>query len=83
MKTTLRRILSECVCLDVPTDTLRDSDNLFDAGLQSQAAVHVLIAIEDEFGITIPDHMLTRALFSSIDSLATSIDNLQRTKSKA
>jgi acyl carrier protein len=82
MKTTLRRILSECACLDVSIDELRDSDSLFDAGLQSQATVHVLIAIEDEFGITIPDEMLTRGLFSSVDSLAASIGKLRTEKSE-
>jgi acyl carrier protein len=39
--------------------------------------VHLLIAIEDEFGVEIPDRMLTRALFTSIDSMADSIAELR------
>jgi acyl carrier protein len=81
MKTALRQLLSECAHLDVPLDQLGDSDNLFDAGLQSQAAVHLLIAIEDEFGVAIPDHMLTRSLFTSVDSLAAAISELPHTRS--
>ena len=70
MKTALRRILSESARLDVPPDTLADDADLYAAGLSSLATVHLMLAIEDEFGIEIPDRMLTRRLFSSIDSLA-------------
>jgi acyl carrier protein len=80
MKTAVRRLLYECARLDVPADKLADDDNLFDAGLQSQATVHLLIAIEDEFHIEFPDHMLTRAHFTSIDSIAASIDEIQRAR---
>jgi acyl carrier protein len=77
IKTALRRIVQDCARLDVPLEELADDDSLFDAGLQSQATVHLLIAIEDEFGVEIPDRMLTRALFTSIDSMADSIAELR------
>jgi acyl carrier protein len=73
MKFILRRILSESACLDVPIDQLSDSDNLYAAGLQSLTTLRLMIAIEDEFGIQIPDQKLTRQLFSSIDSLAAAV----------
>ena len=63
MKTQLRRILSESARLDVSVDSLGDSDDLYAAGLSSLATVHVMLAIEDEFAIEIPDRMLTRRLF--------------------
>ncbi|WP_028226657.1 acyl carrier protein [Paraburkholderia ferrariae] len=78
MKTTLRRILSESARLAVPVDTLADDTNLYDAGLSSLATVHLMLAIEDEFGIEIPDRMLTRRLFTSIDSLAQAVGELQQ-----
>jgi acyl carrier protein len=83
MKTELRRILSESARLDVPVDSLGDSDDLYAAGLSSLATVHVMLAIEDEFGIEIPDRMLTRRLFSSIDALAASIAELRRSQAAA
>ncbi|VXB08002.1 Aminoacyl carrier protein [Burkholderia sp. 8Y] len=83
MKTELRRILSESARLDVPIDTLTDSDDLYAAGLSSLATVHVMLAIEDEFSVEIPDHMLTRRLFSSVDSLAAAVEELRRQQAAA
>ncbi|SAK46876.1 acyl carrier protein [Caballeronia hypogeia] len=83
MKTELRRILAESARLDVPIDTLSDSDDLYAAGLSSLATVHVMLAIEDEFDVEIPDHMLTRRLFSSVDSLASAVEELRRSQAAA
>jgi len=83
MKTELRRILAESARLDVPIDTLADNDDLYAACLSSLATVHVMLAIEDEFGIEIPDNMLPRRLFSSVDSLASAVDGLRRSKAAA
>jgi acyl carrier protein len=77
MKTALRRILTETARLDVPVSELSDSDDLYAAGLQSLTTVRLMLAIEDEFDIEIPDPMLTRQLFSSIDSLAAAIAQLR------
>jgi acyl carrier protein len=83
MKTALRRILTESARLDVPASSIADSDDLYACGLSSLATVHVMLAIEDEFNIEIPDRMLTRRLFSSIDSLAAAIVELQRAQAAA
>ena len=80
MKALLRRILSESVQLHVPLDTLDDDADLYAAGLESIATVHLMLAIEENFGIEIPDRLLTRQLFSSIDSMAAAIDELQEQK---
>jgi acyl carrier protein len=76
MKTVLRRILSESARLSVPVETLSDDADLYAAGLSSLATVHVMLALEDEFGIEIPDQLLTRRLFQSIDSLASVVAQL-------
>jgi acyl carrier protein len=47
------------------------TDDLYAAGLTSMASVHVLLAVEAALGIEFPERALDRALFSSIDSLAT------------
>lgn len=80
MKELLRRILSESVQLNVPPDTLSDDADLYAAGLESIATVHLMLAIEENFGVEIPDRLLTRQLFSSIDSMAEAISGLQEQK---
>jgi acyl carrier protein len=54
MKDALRRILSESARLDVPPQTLADDADLYAAGLSSLATVHLMLAIEDEFGTLNP-----------------------------
>lgn len=83
IKNALRRILADSARLDVPPDTLEDNTDLYAAGLSSLATVHLMIAIEETFGVEIPDQMLTRQLFSSIDSLAAAVTGLQRAKAAA
>lgn len=83
MKTALRRILSESARLDVSADSLADDADLYAAGLSSLATVHLMLAIEDEFDIEIPDRLLTRRLFSSIDSMAAAITEVQQGKAAA
>jgi acyl carrier protein len=83
MKTALRRILSESARLDVPLDNLADDADLYAAGLSSLATVHLMLAMEDEFDVEIPDRMLTRRLFSSIDSMAAAITELLQAKAAA
>lgn len=80
MKNELRRILAESARLDVSPDTLADDADLYAAGLSSLATVHLMLAIEDQFNVEIPDRLLTRRLFSSIDSMAATIVELQRAK---
>jgi acyl carrier protein len=77
MKADLRRILSETACLDVPIETLSDSDDLYAAGLSSLGSVRVMMAIEEEFDIEIPGELITPDLFRSIDSLVNTIGQVR------
>ncbi|WP_066737679.1 acyl carrier protein [Cupriavidus sp. D384] len=83
MKTTIRNILGEVARLDVPLDTLADNDDLYAAGLSSLATVHVMLALENAFDIEIPDQMLTRQLFRSVDSLAAAVETIRRQQEAA
>jgi len=80
MKELLRHILSESVRLQIPIATLDDDADLYAAGLESIATVHLMLAIEENFDIEIPDELITRQLFSSIDSMADAIAGLQEQK---
>jgi acyl carrier protein len=78
MKVTLRRILSEAACLDVPVEILSDTDNLYAAGLSSLGTFRVMLAVEDALGIEIPGELITFDLFRCIDSLAGALGPLVR-----
>jgi acyl carrier protein len=66
----IRGVLSEAAMLDVPLDALSDDADLYAAGLASITSVRITVALEDEFAIEIPDHLLNRLLCASIDNLS-------------
>lgn len=77
MKQQIRALLDEVGGLAGPASGLSDSDDLFAAGLTSFATVSVMLTIEEEFGLSFPDTLLTRATFTSIDTLAAAIASLK------
>lgn len=70
MKHQVRLILQKTACLDVPVESLADSDDLYAAGLSSLGTVRVMMAIEDHFAIELPNELITHDMFQSVDSLA-------------
>ena len=80
IRSKIRQVLSEAALLDVPLDTLSDHADLYAAGLASVTSVRVMVALEDEFEIEIPDRLLTRHLFRSIDSLASAVNECLQSK---
>jgi acyl carrier protein len=83
MKADLRRVLSETACLDVPVETLSDTDNLYAAGLSSLGTVRVMLAVEEALGIEIPGELITFELFQCIESIASALAPLVREESVA
>lgn len=73
---TIRRILKEHGRLASDVDLLMSNADLHQAGMTSHASVNVMLALEGEFDIEFPDHMLTRAVFSSIDSMSAAVREL-------
>lgn len=72
----IREILQENARLEVHVQELADGSDLFEAGLNSSNSVNVLFALEDEFGITIPENMLSRKMFSSVSSINAVVSEL-------
>jgi acyl carrier protein len=68
----IREILAEAGRLAVPVDAISADADLFAAGLDSLAIVNVLMRVEEQFDIELPDEMLQRKTFATI----TSIDNV-------
>lgn len=76
MKERIRRVLAASGRLPVPVEAIGDGDDLYAAGLSSHASVSVMLGLEDDFDIEFPDRMLTRAVFGSIDAMATGLSEL-------
>lgn len=77
MEDRLRNIITKFGRLPVAVDTLASDDDLYDAGLSSLASVNLMLAVEDEFDIEFPDHLLTRRTFQSISSLSNVVSSLK------
>lgn len=75
----IREILDKHGRLAVPAEALQEADDLYAAGMSSQASVNVMLALEDTFEIEFPDHMLKRSVFGSVASIRAAVTELQRT----
>ncbi len=74
--TNIRRILREHGRLSVDTESLAVDADLYQAGLTSHASVNVMLALEGEFEVEFPDHMLRRGVFSSIAAIRAALEEL-------
>jgi acyl carrier protein len=72
----IRSILKEHGRLTKDAQSLEDSADLYQAGMTSHASVNVMLALEGEFDVEFPDHMLKRSVFESIAAIRTAIDEL-------
>jgi len=69
MQDQIRQILIQNGRLAVPIESLTDDADLFAVGLDSLAIVNVLMSIEEQFDIELPDELLSRRTFASIGSI--------------
>lgn len=76
MKQTIRTLLAKHGNFPVAIETVADGADLYDAGLSSFASVQVMLAIEEEFDIEFPEHLLNRKSFSSIDAIAAALSEI-------
>ncbi|AXF23707.1 acyl carrier protein [Burkholderia pyrrocinia] len=83
VKNEIRTILKHVAHLEAAIDSIGDGDDLYEAGLSSLDTIQLMLAIEKQFNIEIPDEMLNRNLFRSIDALANTVATLQRTEHSA
>lgn len=77
MKNELRQIIKDTAHFEVSMDSISDDDDLYEAGLSSLNTIQLMLAIERHFNIEIPDQMLNRHLFQSVNSLADAVITLQ------
>lgn len=71
---TIRGALAEHGQLAVEVAMLGDDDDLYAAGLTSNATVNLMLALEDELGIEFPEDLLRRSTFQSIAALGAAVN---------
>ena len=72
----IRTILKEHGRLTKDAVSLPADADLYQAGMTSHASVNVMLALEGEFDVEFPDHMLKRSVFESIAAITSAIDEL-------
>jgi acyl carrier protein len=70
----IREILATHGRLNRPAAEVRPDADLFAVGLDSQAVVNVMLAIEERFDFEFPEDRLNRATFTTIRSIAQVIE---------
>lgn len=76
----IRKILAEHGRLSQDAITLPETGDLYQAGMTSHASVNVMLALEGEFDVEFPDHMLKRSVFESIAAIRGAVEELTRGK---
>lgn len=66
---TIREVLAAHGRLSSDVASVGDDENLYRLGLASHATVNVVMALEDELDIEIPDELLVKDTFTSISSI--------------
>jgi acyl carrier protein len=77
--TKIRAILAEHGRLSQDASRLSDDADLYQAGMTSHASVNVMLALEGEFDVEFPDHMLKRSVFDSVASIQAALEELTQT----
>lgn len=72
----IRQILKDHGRLSTDAGTLSADQDLYQAGMTSHASVNVMLALEGEFDVEFPDHMLKRNVFNTIGSINAALDEL-------
>jgi acyl carrier protein len=74
----IRKILQEHGRLSKDASVFAEDGDLYQAGMTSHASVNVMLALEGEFDIEFPDHMLKRSVFESMASMRDAIASLTK-----
>ena len=65
-------VIIRTLSLEVEADEIDDEDELFGGGLgiNSMATIEIIVGLEEEFGIEVPDEDLRVELFDSVQTMA-------------
>ena len=74
----IRKILKDHGRLSKDAEAYPEDGDLYQAGMTSHASVNVMLALEGEFDIEFPDHMLKRSVFESMAAMRDAIAQLTK-----
>ena len=68
----IKQVIIRTLSLEVDADEIDDEDALFGGGLglNSMATIEIIVGLEEEFGIEVPDEDLRVELFDSVQIMA-------------
>lgn len=77
LKADLRRLLVENLMLQIPAEQIADDTALFGAeglGLDSVDALQLVVSLDKQFGLKIPDAQAAKSTLRDINSIAAAIE---------
>lgn len=83
MKAIIRDLLAKHGGLPSSVEELSDTADLYEAGLSSFASVQLMLALEEEFDVEFPEHLLNRKSFSSIAAIEEALSEITDDKQVA
>ena len=68
----VKQVIIRTLSLEVDAEEIDDKDELFGGGLgiNSMATIEIIVGLEEEFGIEVPDEDLRVELFDSVQTMA-------------
>ena len=68
----VKQVIIRTLSLEVDAEEIDDEDALFGGGLglNSMATIEIIVGLEEEFGIEVPDEDLRVELFDSVQTIA-------------
>ena len=68
----VKQVIIRTLSLEVNAEEIDDEDALFGGGLglNSMATIEIIVGLEEEFGIEVPDEDLRMELFDSVQTMA-------------
>ena len=68
----IKQVIIRTLSLEVDAEEIDDEDALFGGGLglNSMATIEIIVGLEEEFGIEVPDEDLRVELFDSVQIMA-------------
>jgi acyl carrier protein len=75
---TLKAVVIAVLNLEISRGQIDADSNLFSLGIDSMTVVSLVIAIEEEFGVQIPEDMLAASVFERFENLFVLIRSQQQ-----
>lgn len=72
----IRELVIQHARIAAPPDSIGATSDLYAAGLSSLTTVHLMLALEEQFGVEFPDRLLSRKTFESLQSIDEAVDEL-------